>query len=760
MNGPRNPLLLIGLGPRAHRVVRDTHDTAASLQPEVGHAQLHLTDPEGKTPLIRRSLQGLLDAGSTAGHARLDVVIVADTPDVDPGDVHTVVGQIDDILKHDFPVLFPPSTPADQRTAWTTVVLGTPALAADAHDVKAHLEGLSAPSWSLSRILLCPRQTTAGTLDDEGLEQALRSTLQTLFLSGARDDDRVRAALGHRGEPAQVTLVSVAMADLPLARIRRYARWRLALTGLEALSEQADRPTTDPTRSDALRQQLAPDDLLADFSTGKPADEVRARAAHISGAEDSLPDNVSVALTDRSADLHARFRVLFEPIAKPWSRRIDPTHHPDHQAMLRLLDRVESDTLSAIDRRLAGLLDEELDPSAALRVLPALEHALQQVAHTLDEELAIPPEPLPSPEPPPPPDDPGLEELTRVIDGRPGIAVTWPILLALSACTGGLTVLTLTWLAGPAQAGTVSSTSVQPTPPEAWAVGFLVGLVVATVWQIAVLWSWKLAAYRVLDRRNHELAAAWALGGAGQEREQAERLLRVRRRRTADDLRRRYRQVLERLRALRGAIRQTTDEARTALADLRVRVGATPRQDDLTGLVGKDTALHVPLVEGGELAERLDHLGLHRDLPAWSARILQSTWPTRRGLMEDLPCLDTDRLLAEADALLGSPDARALLGDPATAQPRLHHFLRRAVPALAWGVEPLDAHGMPVRGRGRDRRLLIAPATLRATLEGAMADSPVHLEPTWTDSRVPWVSVLSLWDGHTIADVLRGMEAR
>lgn len=770
MSALSNPLVLIGLGPMGMRVVRDLDDTAKAVRGGDAVPHAVIVSLGDRQTSIRRSFAEqtslLLETGasSTGGQARLDIVVVADALEMAPPTLADTVQSLTDVLADDFPVLFPPTASVEQRSVWLTVLLGTPALVATPQG-QAFIERIRAlrdrratlRHPALSRVVLLPRQTTGGRLSDEGLEASLRATLQTVYLSGCRDDDRIRRVIGHRTDDAWLTQVSVATAELPIAKIRRYARWRLALAGLQTLVEQAELPTTDPSRAEALRQQLDPDALLADFVDGPPADRVRARAAQISGAEDHLPTSWRVSLTERPLDLRARFRVLFEPIAKPWSRRIDPTNDPDHQAMLRLMDAVEADTLNAADRRLTSLLDEQLEPSTALRVLPALEHALKQAVHTLDEELAASTEPLPSPEPPPPPVDPGLHVLEHAIDGRPGIRSTWPVLFALTSGLAVSIVLVLTWLVLPSTASTVTSAPLPPTTAEAWAVGLLIGLFAAALWQLGVLWVWRTEAQAALTKRTHELEAAWRLGGAGQERHQADQLLAVRRRRTANDLRRRYGAALERLAGLRAALRQSANEAAGALSDLRVRLGPLPANDDLSGLIGTDTPLHGSLIAPELLAERLDSLGLHRDLQRWAGQILADTWPSLGGLEEDLPCVEIDAILAACDQAIGALSTSALLGSDAASTSRTREFLRTGVPALAWGVEPRDRHGDPVRGSGRDRRLLIASAAVRASVEGALADSPMQLDTCWSASAVPWVSVIAFWEGHTTEDIERGM---
>lgn len=770
MTAVAHPLLVVGLGPMGTRVARDLASTAAAIRTDGDAPHAILTDLGGSSGRLRRAFtaaaSGLLESGrgGVDGRARLDIAVAADLLELDEEELASFVGVIADVLADDFPVLFPPSAPAEQRSVWLTVFLGTPALVAtpDGLAVVERLRRLDGRRDqlrhpALSRVLLLPRQTRGGRLSDDALESMLRATLQLLYVSGSRDDDRIRRVLAHRDDGRVFAQVGVATAELPIARIRRYARLRLALSGVQSLLDQAEVPTTDPGRAEALRQQLDPEALLADFVDGGPADRVRARAAQLSGAEDSLPSSWSVSLTERPMDLRARYRVLFEAIAKPWNRRIDPTADPDHEAMLRLLDAVEADTLAAADRRLVQLLDEQLEPSTALRVLPALEHALKQAVHTLDEELAAAAAEVPSPEPPPPPVDPGLVALEHTIDGRPGLRSTWPVLLALSLGCMVCTVLAWAWAVAPAPVATVSSSPLAPTSTESWAIGLLVGLLVAGIWQIAVLWVWRTEARTALARRTHELETAWRAGGAGQEREQAERLLAVRRRRTANDLRRRYVAALERLGALRAAMRQSSNTLAASLADLRVRLGPLPAEDDLSGLIGSDSPLQTSLVDPARLAGRLEDAGLHRDLQRWATQMLTETWPAHGGLQEDLPCADVQALLDVCERALDGLSMEGLLGEGAQRTAATHGFLQTAVPALGWGVEPRDAHGDPVRGRGRDRRLLVAPASSRGRVESSLADSPIQLDTCWTSASVPWIGVVALWDGHRLEEVERGM---
>lgn len=768
-----NSLVLVGFGSTGTRIVSDLDDTARALYAPAPSPHAVVTSALDRAHRFRGRFAAaagqLLEAGagSVGGQVRLDIVAILDGAGADPAALVDHLDAITDVLTDDFPVLFPPSAPAEQRSVWLTLVLGAPPMVATPQG-SAFAALLSAiEEWrgkarhpALSRVMLLPRQTTAGRLDDEGLEESLRSAVQTLFLSGSRDHDRIRTLLAHRSDSRCYSSIAVATAELPVARIRRYARWRLALAGLDVLLEQAEMPTTDPTRAQSYQQRLDGATLLAGFDDGSAAQRVRARAARLSGAEDHLPKQWRVRLTESAVDVRARYRVLFDGIAKPWNRRTDPTTDPDHEAMLRLVDQVEAAALDEADRRLVALLDEELDPQTALRVLPALEHALKQAIHDLEEELAADVAPLPSPEPPPPPDDPGLRALETVIDGRPGIGRTWPVLVALFGATGGLVMLTISWLMAPEpiQAAASSSSPLSPTSTEAWAAGCLVGLLVAAAWQLGVLWTWRHGAEKSLEKRSHELEGAWRLGGAGQEREQAEKLLAVRRRRTARDLSRRYSAALERLSALRAAIRQITSRARDALVDLRVRIGPTPRQDDLSGLLGSETALHRALVDPAALAGRLEALGGQRDHQRWAGQVLASTWPRVGGLSEDLPCLDEEAILRAADEQLGALTASGLLGEQSEGiDSRAHRFLSEAGGALGWGIAPVDPHGDPVQGEGRDRRLLLAPTGMRVVVQSGLADAPLLMEPCWTEAQVPWLSIVAVWENLALDEILRGM---
>ena len=62
----------------------------------------------------------------------------------------------------------------------------------------------------------------------------------------------MRKLLAHRADDRFVVELSVAAAELPVAQLRRYARWRLVWEGLSELVQRGERPTGDPSRAEAL----------------------------------------------------------------------------------------------------------------------------------------------------------------------------------------------------------------------------------------------------------------------------------------------------------------------------------------------------------------------------------------------------------------------------------------------------------------------------------------------------------------------------
>ena len=50
-----------------------------------------------------------------------------------------------------------------------------------------------------------------------------------------------------------------------------------------------------------------------------------------------------------------------------------------------------------------------------------------------------------------------------------------------------------------------------------------------------------------------------------------------------------------------------------------------------------------------------------------------------------------------------------------------------------------------------------APTGMRVAVQTALADAPVLMDPCWTEAQVPWLSIIAVWEGLTLEEILRGM---
>lgn len=766
-----HPLVIVGVGPLGHRVARDLVETARALDAEAPVRQLSwLGGPRSEAALLRaltQALSTLLEAGThRSGRIGLDVLVVAHAAEIPTQDPARVMDVVSRHLADAWGVLFPADAAPAQRAAWGTVLLATPPLRGP--QSQAGVGALRAlaqhraqsPHPTLARALVIPSQTTAGTLSDEALEQSLRATAQALYLSGLRASDGVRALLSHRGDDRFLTGLSVAAAELPVARLRRYARWRLALDGLEALVARAERPTGDPARAEALVARLATQELLDPFNEGEVAQRVRRHAASLSGAADRLPDALDVRLVERDNDLNQRFRVLLGPATKPPPDRA--TEHPEHAEVLRVLDREEAFGLAELDRRVGHLLAQELEPASALAVLPHLERALVRAAHDLEESLTALPDALPALDPPPPPTDPGRDAVALAVEGRPRLTTVLPLAAVVGAVVGiavGMGIAA--GMAPSAQAAsdalTFTSGGGDTAEPYAWippVAGALIGLIASLGWTAMVLIGGRIKLQDALVARRTELEGLWSRGGGGQPGRQAAALLDVRRRRVSEGLAIRLRTACARLAAARTSLRRGRDHARRELERLRVRLANDPRADGLEDVLGTETPLHRPLLPAAEVAERLARTRPVQEPARVAQELLSKTWP-KDGLLHDLPGADLQALGHAADAMLPDlgPD-KLLLGPDVgpRVQRRLHAFIDGLPTGLAPGLTALDAHGDPIRAAAP--WLVLGPSALRGSLRERLRDR--DLVQHWSEAPVPWVVVLASWPDLDLPSVLRG----
>jgi len=273
-----------------------------------------------------------------------------------------------------------------------------------------------------------------------------------------------------------------------------------------------------------------------------------------------------------------------------------------------------------------------------------------------------------------------------------------------------------------------------------------------------VLRGGSIALHDALTARRLELQELWRQGGGGQPGRQAAALLRVRHRRTAHALQRRLERASDRLSQARASLRIARDGARGELENLRITLGASPRHDDLTDLLGHPSPLHRPLLSPSAVAERLAQLRPVQEPDRLAQELLQRTWP-RTGIMHDLPGANLDALEAACEATIPPLGAESLLTGAEVAgsvQQRLHAFVDQLSGGLAQGLDPRDEHGDPLPST--QPWLALGPRTLRGAVEGRLQDRAVGCTAHWSASDVPWVVVLATWPGLDVASVARGAQ--
>lgn len=774
-----HPTIVIGVGRRGARVIRDLSDTAAVRPSGARFASVLAPGGERGGLLLRRSLEPilaeLLEAGrvSREGRAELDLAIVTDLAEGTARDLREACAAVTLLLSESYGVLFPASAPPDKRSVWLTVLVATPPLMSGATGEHALGELASLEDWArtaphpaLTRLWVLPRQTTAGQLSDDAVEQSLRLFLQGLFLSGVRGHDTVRCHLNHRSDGRVLSTVSVAAAELPVARVRQYARWRAAWEGFTTLVHQAEHPSTDLGRLQGLMARLDVKELLRDLEEGEAARDLRAHASTLTGLTNHLPEHLKVGLLESDAGIRERYPVLFVP---PREEDLNRPLAQAHADLLRKLDQVEMDAVEETERRVANLLDTELDPTSALQVLPDLESALKRSADLVGEITTATPPTLPQREVAPPPDDPSLLELEERLRSRPRIVHLLPVAGAIGAILGLVAALVvLVWIVPPslpsvaAPAAFASGTAPVAADPMRFvapSVGAVLGLATFAVWVALWLLQGRARLLYQLRMRRHTLEEQWNLGGGGRPGRQAQALLDVRRRRLASSQRRVLDAALGRLAALRAALRQARTRALDHLEHLGIHLAEAQRLDDLSDLLGEETPLHRSLLDPSMLAERVSAARTTPDRDRWAELLLESTWP-RKGIADDLPAIDEAPIAAICDAQFEDLAGSRLIQGPtvrARVEERLSAFLDGASGALAFGVRPLDTHLDPVGQHGQEDPLVIAPVDLRAVVESGLATHGGRLRTAWGAANTPWVLVVRTWEGLTTEEIGRGM---
>ncbi|MBN2797805.1 MAG: hypothetical protein JXX28_01540 [Deltaproteobacteria bacterium] len=763
----RQPLVLIGVGPAGTALAEEILDTAR-VRPSgelVGLCLLEAGELGG--PRLRRSLRATLDALLEAGRiyqqgaqAQLDLAILADLAEGTGPQVSEAVAVVTQLLADTYGVLFPASVPAAERSAWLTVYLAAPPLIAgpQGEDAIARLRALeeqaaTAPHPALSRVWVLPRQTTAGQLSDRAVRSSLRLMVQGLFLSGVRREPDLHALIRHRPDGRLISTASVGAAELPVARVRRYARWRAAWEGLSTLVEQAEQNSRDEARRLGYRSQLDLPGLLGALTEGRAAADLRKHAVELTGLTASSQGALRVGLLAADGEVRAAYPLLFRSLHREQAAGAEPS-----EALLHRLDEAESDTLSTLSRRLQALLASEISPDSALQVLPDLEAALQEGQRWLAERLApASTEALWGRQEGE--EDLALTALEAALVHRPRLTQLVPVGATLGLVWGTVTGMALhAYAAAPAAAAPAFSTGAAPAPTDTalWG-GIAAGALLTLAWVGGGLWAGRARLLRLLHRRQQELEELRQGAGAGLPARRATDNIALRHARAGQALSLQLQGALDRLTALRAALRQARGRAAEHLERLQISLGPSQRMDDLSGLLGEDTPLHRALLPPERLAERIAATRTTPDKALWAQRLLQATWPSG-GLATDLPLLDEAPLARECDRGFEGLAAARLLQGPEVQEEvarRVEAFLQGAEGALAFGVRPRDEHGDLLGVAGQDAPLLIAPIDLRVTVDQVLPEGSRRV--AWGTANSPWIIALRTWDGLDAGAIGRGV---
>lgn len=776
-----HPTVLLGLGRFGHEVlerVQQSLDTASPL------LRVLRCEPSGVSAGLQPLLEELLRAGRLGGERRdprLDLVAFAAALQGSEQDLLTACEQAARLLAEGYGALFPPDRPPEQRTAVLHLVVQVPPLSGPRASVAlARLAALE--SWArgrpamplLARVWLVSQQTAAGTLSAEEIVSTCAALALGLVASGLRTEEEVSRRMAHpaHGE-GLVGFASVASVELPESRLRAYAAARAAYDGLEELVERLQQPVEDPTLAQGAVSALQHERWLEPLTEGEAAQRCRRLAAELSRSPLELPAEVRAGPLDSAEEIRQRHAGLFKPAAV----EVQPT--PMDQARMeetfRLLDRAEAEVASSVEQGLQAVFAASLGPSSGLAQLPAVEQGLKRVVAQLREQQEREPAP-PELEPPQgPPEDPHREELEQALRTLPSprlalataAAVATAVLLAVSFGT-------LAALAPPPPppgqpAATPAQVTLAPTTAAAskplnwqevlpWLAGALAALAAGTGWLYLQGHQTRQEVRRALKLRLEALEGLVRRGGGGLRTRQADLQLLLRRKRARRSALLALEEALARLQLVRRSLLEARDRKRQELVALGVTPTPEARLDDLGPLVGAGGLLHGPLVPPEVLSRWVAGCREISERRVWADRLLEGTWPAG-GLLEDVPCADSERIAELSLRQVRPLSERSVLDDPEASQQAvevLRDFSARMASALAPPCQPLNEQGDPVLGTRPGEGFVIAPAVGREVLEAGLRDSPSRLPVLWSPSRSARVLFLRTWEGYSVEEIARG----
>lgn len=769
------PTVLLGIGRLGAAVLDRVRQSLPEQDPLL---RLIECAPARVSACLGPALEELLRAGLAARSVRephLDIMAFAAALQCGEDDLLQVVEQVDQIVAGRFGVMFPADRPPEQRRVALHLVVVLPALVPGAAAIAAiervrRVEAHIAEHPFLARIWLLSQQSTAGTLDIEGLTTSCAAFALATLGAGLREEDPILERMGHlRESEGRVAFFSAASLEVHEARLRRYALHRAAWDGLSVILERIQaRDDADPGSALAAVSSLEHGAWFQPFSEDSElVSRCRGLAASLTGADPALPARTLVGPLDDGARIRELYPVLF--LAGTRERIAGSVDVNELETLLGAMDQAEARVLETAKNRLDRLFSDALGPDSGLKRLADVDLGLKRVAADLQDgesslrELG---EPMPRDA------DPLRQQLEDSVSELPSRG-----LLAWSALAAGLgtgllaSMATLAWRSAD-RVGVVESTPepVSTAFPTEASLPWLVGLGVALLVSIAWFWIVGVRSRRevreLLQKRVASLRNLWSRGGGGRSAHQADEQLHLRRRRTRRNARLIVEQATARLEAVRHAILDGREREREALVALGVQPAPEARHDELGPLLGPAGLLHAPLLDRERIRPWIARGKQVSDPQVWADRLVQSCWPAG-GLFVDVPCGDMDQLhtiCAAQVASLGPESAsnrgaRSPLDDPEAqteAARKVADFLARAATALAPPCTPRDPHGNPATGLRSGEILAVAPLLARDSLLGILGDAPLRLPMLWTSSRAARVLILRTWEGHRVQEILWG----
>jgi hypothetical protein len=778
------PTVFLAADPFGRRVLKRVRQSF----PDNAQGLAYLTDPSSTTldRELEEVLKELLLAGSVASdrrEQRLDLFAFADLRAGGARDLLGLCEQSANVVGRRHGVLFHADVEPMQRTAALHLVVVVPALedrpeTAEALRCLAEVERWATSTTGyplLARIWIVSPHTTAGLLTEDGMLTSIAAfALAAVTLRDSEPEMTARLAHLRDGE-GRAAFFSVASLAVPEAELRRYAMERAAYDGLSVLVDRTTRKVSDPHLGDQAVAALFDGTWLSAFVDDEAAKRCRAFAASLSSVGAALPEHVSVGPFDDAQTIRTKYASLFQSGVVERDRT--QTDSATLEATLSGLDRDECDALASVDRGLAVVLDDTLGPLQGLRRLPEVELGLSRLLAIVDDRLA---EDRADVERAPiagggatSPAAPALAELEQVTANLPSNG-----LLLAAAVAPGLGVATLAAMVGirlatpaaPPAAARFPTTLVAAGPgglavaPFAWGsiapwiVALLVGALAAYVGAFIAGTRSRDRVRELLRERRGELERSRKQGGGGLAQLQADAQLRLRKRRVRRAARTSIERVCERLAVVRRTLLAMHDHSQQMLGDMGVKVrpgGAAG--DDLEALAkpAERSHLHGSLVPVRLLADWVARRRTVQNPATWADRLVESCWP-QRGLAEDAPCADRERIDTLCREQTAPLEQENMLVDPAigaAAGEAVKAFTARIVDALAEPCVPRNQSGDRATGLRSGHRFAIAPRAATQYLEPAFGDA---INPLWVDSRAARVVFVRTWEGLTIDDVRRG----